>query len=135
MGAVETIKVEGRRKSADPLEILGSERGWGGNVNKLLPCDEFVAVSSDGASWTYLSILGIVVVVKVVGVGNKVERGVIFEEGTCIQQRARMLSTRRIGFVGWGWRKVGEIKGRRTFPDFLSFLPHVSQVGRPWKEP
>ena len=39
----------------------------------------------------YLSILGFVSIIKVRGVGNKVERGVILEVGTCIQQRAGML--------------------------------------------
>ena len=56
-------------------------------------------VSLDGEGYTYLSILGIVVIVKVVGVGNKVECGIILEERTCIQQCARMLSARRTGLV------------------------------------
>lgn len=50
----------------------------------------------------YLSIPGIMAMVRVVGVGNKVECGVILEEGTCVQQRAGMLSTWRMGWTGGG---------------------------------
>lgn len=32
LGAIETIKVERRRISVIPLQLLGSERGWGGGV-------------------------------------------------------------------------------------------------------
>jgi len=51
-----------------------------------------------GEEDTHLSILGIIAIVQVIGVGNKVECGVVLEGGTCIQQRARMLSTE--GSVG-----------------------------------
>ena len=50
-----------------------------------------------GAEDTHLSILGIIAIVQVTEVGNKVECGVILEGGTCIQQRARMLSTKLVG--------------------------------------
>jgi len=81
--------------------------------------------------YTHLSILGIIAIVQVVRVGNKVECGVVFEGGTCIQQRARMLSARSVGLDEGEAREIGLL----TSPDFFSFLPHVSQVGRPWKEP
>ena len=85
----------------------------------------------DGRGCAYLSILGIIAIVKVAGVGNKVECGVILETSTCIQQRARMLSITAL--VGLEERRRGD--KRLTFPDFFSVLPHVSHVGRPWKEP
>jgi len=55
-------------------------------------------MSLNGEGDTYLSILGIIAIVKVIGVGNKVEWGVILEGCTCIQQRARMLSAGRFGW-------------------------------------
>lgn len=63
-------------------------------------------VSSDGQGYAHLSILGVISVVKVRGVGNKVECGVILEEGTCIQQRARMLWAQKMGLVGLNERVV-----------------------------
>ena len=50
----------------------------------------------------YLSILGIIAIVKVAGVGNKVECGVILETSTCIQQRARMLPITVLVGLGGG---------------------------------
>ena len=68
-------------------------------------------VSFDGRGYTYLSILGIIAIVKLFGVGNEVERGVIFEEGTCIQQRARMLwAAQRAELVGLDERGRREIR-------------------------
>jgi hypothetical protein len=72
LGAIETIKVERSGISALLQRIVGSERGWEEGVNML-------------------SILGYIAVVKVWGVGNKVECGVILEVSTCIQQGTGML--------------------------------------------
>ena len=116
---VVTIKVERGRKSASPPQILGSERGWKGDVDMLSRIDVMSTsrVSLNGEGDTYLSILGIIAIVRVVGVGNKVEWGVILEECTCIQQRARMLSGSR-----FGWSS-GKREGREThLPGLLEFL-------------
>jgi hypothetical protein len=64
----------------------------------------------DGEGCAYLSILGIIAIVKVAGVGNEVECGVILEQGTCIQQRARMLWVRGAGLVGLDERGAGGIR-------------------------
>ena len=67
-------------------------------------------VSLSGEDYTHLGGLGVVSIVKVAGVGNKVECGVVFEEGSCIQQRARMLSARRTELVGLDERETKEIR-------------------------
>jgi len=67
-----------------------------------------------GEGDTHLSILGIIAIVQVAGVGNKVEWGVILEGGTCIQQRARMLSTRSVGFDERGARGKGSSPARTS---------------------
>ena len=113
---VVTIKVERGRKSASPPQILGSERGWKGDVDMLSRIDVMSTsrVSLNGEGDTYLSILGIIAIVKVRGVGNKVECGVVFEEGTCIQQRARMLCEGLVKLNQRGTREKRDLPARTS---------------------
>jgi hypothetical protein len=67
-----------------------------------------LSVYFGGEGYTHRSSLGVVAIVKVDRIGNKVECGVIFKEGTCIQQRARMLPARRMELVELDERETRE---------------------------